>query len=249
VTSLAVSSINLDKLKGTPVYDVIRDYCESNSVNVQDIDALDNFEKVVERLRKCLESCDFRAAGSLILLGHILIRIQSEKILIKNMDEEDRRKFIAEHSRLYRLDIDKAINNAVLSLLSRRKVKILVEGHKNMTLRPTLTSGSLNRRRETTVDDVRNVVQDDDAFRDIYVARVRGEQRKKESVSSSMIVDFDMDRIQNDLRSFLKPGENIRLDEVDMDYLDAFMATLFLAQRGEVSVFQEDFGKPIFLVS
>jgi chromatin segregation and condensation protein Rec8/ScpA/Scc1 (kleisin family) len=99
------------------------------------------------------------------------------------------------------------------------------------------------------VDDVRNVVQDDDAFRDIYVARVRGEQRKKESVSSSMIVDFDMDRIQNDLRSFLKPGENIRLDEVDMDYLDAFMATLFLAQRGEVSVFQEDFGKPIFLVS
>jgi len=249
VVELSIRTIDLDKLRGTPVYEVIREYCESNSVNVQDIDALENLERVVERLKGCLESCDFRIAGPLILLGNILIRIQSEKILLKNMDEESRQKFLSEKSKLYRMDIEKAINKAMMSLISKHKVKILVDGQENVTCKSDILSGSLNRRRDITSEDIRNVIQDDELYKCIYEARVQGEIIKKKSVSGSVVVDFDMDRIQNELRSKLKKGENIRMDELGMEYLDAFVASLFLAQRGEVEIFQADFNEPIFLVS
>ena len=39
------------------------------------------------------------------------------------------------------------------------------------------------------------------------------------------------------------------LRSVDMDYLEAFVASLYLANKQEIKLQQEEFNKPIFLSS
>lgn len=242
--------IDLEKLRGMPIFEVLKEYCRVNKTDIQDIDALENYYNVIRRLEQCLGEADLRSAGPLIVLGYTLLRIESEKILLKYMDEDEGIRFIYERSSLYRVTIDMAVQDAVLSLLERHKTKIVVDpGQDGFSADEFLglDMGGLNRRRETTLEDVQKILDDDDAYRRALARRMESAHLQAEAIGSSMVQDFDMDILMDRLREELTGKEQAELRDINMDYLDAFMASLHLSTKGEINVEQESFGAPIYI--
>lgn len=241
-----MQAIDLDKLKGMLVYDVLEEYCKFNNKSIQDIETLDTFLNILNRLKDCLEKCDFLTAGPLVHLGHIMLRIESEKLLLSGLSEEQRAEFLKGKSKLYRMEAENAIQRAVLSLLSRSKEKIIVQPKENLGSKK-INLGVLNRRRATTAEDVRSIVSDESVFTQIREFREQSAHLKEESVATTMIPDFDIKALMARLKGQMGDRGEVFLHELDMDGLDAFMAALHLAQAGEISISQEEFGEPIRL--
>lgn len=244
----AVDLIDLDKLKNTTIRSVIEDYCRLNETSIQDIDSLENYYNVLKRLKTCFEDADFRTAGPLIRLGYVMLRIESEKLLLKYMDEDDRARFFASKPALYRMDVELAIQEAVLSLLSRHKDKILIS-EPSESGASAMGLGDLNRRRDTTDADLMNIVSDADKFDEIMAERIASEHYKKESISTTIVEDFDLPKIMDQLEGCMEGEDVVELQSLDMDYMDAFMAALHLSQEGKVMVIQKNFRSPILVRS
>ena len=83
-----LDKIDIELLRNTPVYEVLRDYLAMNKTSVQNVDALDNYYNILERLKKCVEESDFRFGGKLIRMAELMLRIESEKLLLKCMDDD-----------------------------------------------------------------------------------------------------------------------------------------------------------------
>ena len=167
--------IDLEEIRHLPIHEVLREYCRGNRTNIQDIDSLDNFCRVIKRIRDCLEESDFRTAGPLIHLGAILLKIESERLVINNLDEDERIRFIMERGPLYRMEVDLAIQEAVLSMLSRSKDKIVINDPGDVGGDVFgVEFGDLNRRRATGEEDLRYIIDDDKEFETIRIIQRQG---------------------------------------------------------------------------
>lgn len=240
--------IDIESLQGMPIYAVLQEYCRVNSTNVQDIDALDNYCAVIERLRQCLDGLDFRFAGTLTLLGWILLRIQSEKLLLKNMSEEEAAVFISKRSSLYRVTVDMAVRDAISGLIGRhKKDKIVIDRGEDEGAHPDMKMDDMSRRRETSIEDVQRILYDDEQHGKSLMDAMDIQQQQHSSVERSVVGDFDMGGIMSQLKAHLPSDQEVRIDEIDMDDMDAFVAALHLSHAGAVEIRQESFYEPIFL--
>lgn len=243
--------IDLDKLEGLPVHTVLREYCEFNKVSIQNIDILDNFRNVLERLKAAFDETDLREAGSLVLLGSVLLKLESERILLEYMSEDDRIRYLMNKGPLYKLEAEEAIRKAMLSLISRGKDKIIVEEYSREPDSASvlgLTEEDFNCRRNTNNEDLRSVIHDDDEFNRILVLLEESEHLSEKAISDTVVEDFDMPVLMEKFKENLKGKDGMRLDDFDMDYMDAFVTSLQLSTMGEVGVYQNNFGDPIIVI-
>ncbi len=243
--------INLDKLLGLPVHTVLKEYCEFNKVSIQNIDILDNFRNVLERLKAAFDETDFREAGSLVLLGSVLLKIESERILLEYMSEDDRIRYLMKKGPLYKMEVEEAIRRAMLSSLSRHKDMIVVEESPEESDKVGvlgLIEEDFNCRRDTNNEDLRSVIHDDDEFNHILVLLEESEHFSKKAISDTVVEDFNMPVLMDQFKENMKGKESMRLDHFDMDYLDAFVTSLQLSIMGEVGVYQNNFGDPIIVI-
>jgi len=231
-----------------PIYEVLQDYCRVNSTNIQDIDALDNYCAVIERLQQCLDVLDFRFAGTLTLLGWILLRIQSEKMLLKNMSEEEAAVFISKRSSLYRVTLDMAVQDAISGLIGRRKKnKIMIDRGEDEGAHPDMKMDNMSRRRETSIEDIQRILYDGEQHGKSLLDAMDIQQQQHLSVERAVVGDFDIGSIASQLKAFLHDDREVRIDEIDMDDMDAFVAALHLSHAGVVEIRQESFYEPIFI--
>jgi len=244
---ISLDLIDLESLRNTPIYEVLRDYLSVNKMSIQNIDSLDNYYNILERLKKCIEDVDFELGGKLIWLAEIMLKIESEKLLLKCMDEDARDHYLVNKSKWYRMEIQSVIDDAVLSMLSRNKDTIVVDVSESEEPESILGLSNLNCRRDVTDEDFRNLIGDEIAFEDLMAGRRESEHLKRESLSTSVMVDFDMENIMDKLRSHMRRGIEEDLSNIDMDYIDAFVAALHLNTMGEISVRQVEFGSPIYV--
>ena len=242
-----LNPIDLSKLENTPVYEVVREYLEMNTVSIQNMDALENYFNIINRLKECFEEADFKTAGPLIRLGHVMLRIESEKLLLKYMDDDAREKYISGRSKWYRLEIETEVQKILMGLISRNKNTILID-QKEDDGHSLIGIGDLNRRRDTTDEDLRSILDDDEKFEEIRIIRETSENERRELLSNTVVEDFDMDTIMNRFTDEMTGKEKIFLYDMDMDYLDAFMAGLHLSNMGRVELIQNEIYDPIMVI-
>jgi len=243
-----VDPIDLELVSHLPIYEVLKEYCRVNRTNIQDVDTLDNYYRVISKLKECLEESDLKTAGPLIHLGSILLKIESEKLILKYLDEDQQMSFLMERGVIYRMDVELALQEAMLSMLSRSKDKIVIE-------KPGEIGGELfgidvdelNRRRDTDDEDLKNILDDDEEYETIRMVRITGEHLRRESISNTMMEDFDLDRLMEEFRQHISGKDGIELQDIGMEYLDAFVASLHLASMEEITLIQENIGDPIIV--